>query len=60
MLYFPSFSCKEREDGRVLEYRNLLSNYGRYLTTKELCRQLESWNFNAFEDISLFMFGGYD
>lgn len=31
-----------------LEYRNLLSNYGRYLTTKELGRQLESWNFNAF------------
>lgn len=31
-----------------LEYRNLLSNYGRYLTSNELGRQLESWNFDAF------------
>lgn len=31
-----------------LEYRNLLSNYGRYLTSQELGRQLEPWNFNAF------------
>lgn len=31
-----------------LEYRNLLSNYGRYLTRREIGRQLESWNFNAF------------
>jgi mannose-6-phosphate isomerase-like protein (cupin superfamily) len=30
-----------------LEYRNLLSNYGRYAGTKELGRQLEAWNFDA-------------
>jgi mannose-6-phosphate isomerase-like protein (cupin superfamily) len=31
-----------------LEYRNLLSNYGRYNSRKELSRKLERWNFNAF------------
>lgn len=31
-----------------LEYRNLLSNYGRYAGSGELQRQLEPWNFNAF------------
>jgi mannose-6-phosphate isomerase-like protein (cupin superfamily) len=31
-----------------LEYRNLLSNYGRYAGSKTLGRQLEPWNFNAF------------
>ena len=31
-----------------LEYRNLLSNYGRYAGSNELGRRLESWNFNAF------------
>ncbi|AVH67212.1 hypothetical protein CDG77_11970 [Nostoc sp. 'Peltigera membranacea cyanobiont' 213] len=31
-----------------LEYRNLMSNYGRYSSKPELGRQLNSWNFNAF------------
>ncbi|HEY0604337.1 MAG TPA: hypothetical protein VGD58_15560 [Herpetosiphonaceae bacterium] len=31
-----------------LEYRNLLSNYGRYAGSNELGRTLEPWNFNAF------------
>jgi mannose-6-phosphate isomerase-like protein (cupin superfamily) len=31
-----------------LEYRNLLSNYGRYAGTRELGRSLEAWNFDAF------------
>ncbi len=31
-----------------LEYRNLLSNYGRYTDRKELGRKLEPWNFDAF------------
>lgn len=31
-----------------LEYRNLLSNYGRYAGTQELARTLEPWNFDAF------------
>jgi len=31
-----------------LEYRNLMSNYGRYAGRNELGRGLESWNFNAF------------
>jgi mannose-6-phosphate isomerase-like protein (cupin superfamily) len=31
-----------------LEYRNLMSNYGRYAGSGELGRQLEPWNFNAF------------
>jgi len=31
-----------------LEYRNLLSNYGRYNGSNELGRTLEAWNFNAF------------
>ena len=31
-----------------LEYRNLLSNYGRYAGIHELGRQLEAWNFDAF------------
>jgi mannose-6-phosphate isomerase-like protein (cupin superfamily) len=31
-----------------LEYRNLLSNYGRYSSKNELGRQLNTWNFNAF------------
>jgi mannose-6-phosphate isomerase-like protein (cupin superfamily) len=31
-----------------LEYRNLLSNYGRYAGSGELQRTLEPWNFNAF------------
>jgi mannose-6-phosphate isomerase-like protein (cupin superfamily) len=31
-----------------LEYRNLLSNYGRYAGTGELGRDLEAWNFNAY------------
>jgi len=31
-----------------LEYRNLMSNYGRYAGSNELGRQLNSWNFNAF------------
>lgn len=30
-----------------LEYRNLLSNYGRYANRKSLGRQLEWWNFNS-------------
>jgi mannose-6-phosphate isomerase-like protein (cupin superfamily) len=30
-----------------LEYRNLLSNYGRYFGSGELARQLEPWNFDA-------------
>ncbi len=30
-----------------LEYRNLLSNYGRYAGSGELGRQLEAWNFDA-------------
>lgn len=30
-----------------LEYRNLLSNYGRYAGSGELGRSLEPWNFNA-------------
>lgn len=31
-----------------LEYRNLMSNYGRYSGKNELGRQLNSWNFSAF------------
>ncbi len=31
-----------------LEYRNLLSNYGRYDQMKELSRTLETWMFDAF------------
>jgi mannose-6-phosphate isomerase-like protein (cupin superfamily) len=31
-----------------LEYRNLVSNYGRFAGSGELRRQLEPWNFNAF------------
>jgi mannose-6-phosphate isomerase-like protein (cupin superfamily) len=31
-----------------LEYRNLMSNYGRYDGRPELERQLAPWNFNAF------------
>ena len=31
-----------------LEYRNLLSNYGRYSGMKELRRQIEPWMFDAF------------
>lgn len=31
-----------------LEYRNLLSNYGRYSDTHELARNLQPWNFDAF------------
>jgi hypothetical protein len=31
-----------------LEYRNLLSNYGRYAGRGELGRALEAWNFDAF------------
>lgn len=31
-----------------LEYRNLLSNYGRYAGRNELGRVLEPWQFNAF------------
>lgn len=31
-----------------LEYRNLLSNYGRYASSRELGRQLEQWNISAF------------
>lgn len=31
-----------------LEYRNLLSNYGRYANTHELARTLQPWNFDAF------------
>lgn len=31
-----------------LEYRNLLSNYGRYAGSNELGRKLEAWNFDAF------------
>ena len=30
-----------------LEYRNLLSNYGRYAGMRELRRDLEPWNFDA-------------
>lgn len=30
-----------------LEYRNLLSNYGRYAGRNELGRDFDSWNFNA-------------
>jgi mannose-6-phosphate isomerase-like protein (cupin superfamily) len=31
-----------------LEYRNLVSNYGRYAGSGELQRQLQPWNVNAF------------
>jgi mannose-6-phosphate isomerase-like protein (cupin superfamily) len=31
-----------------LEYRNLMSNYGRYAGSNELGRQLAPWNFDAF------------
>ena len=31
-----------------LEYRNLLSNYGKFAGSGELGRQLFPWNFNAF------------
>lgn len=31
-----------------LEYRNLMSNYGRHGDRNELGRQLNPWNFNAF------------
>ena len=31
-----------------LEYRNLLSNYGRYSKMNELSRNLEAWMFDAF------------
>jgi mannose-6-phosphate isomerase-like protein (cupin superfamily) len=31
-----------------LEYRNLLSNYGRYQTLHELGRTIEPWSFDAF------------
>jgi len=31
-----------------LEYRNLMSNYGRYAGIDELGRRLEPWNFDAF------------
>jgi mannose-6-phosphate isomerase-like protein (cupin superfamily) len=31
-----------------LEYRNLVSNYGRYAGSGELQRQLQPWNFNTF------------
>ena len=30
-----------------LEYRNLMSNYGRYAGSGDLARQLEAWNFDA-------------
>ncbi len=30
-----------------LEYRNLLSNYGRYAGRNELGREFDAWNFNA-------------
>ncbi|WNR42697.1 cupin domain-containing protein [Paenibacillus roseipurpureus] len=30
-----------------LEYRNLFSNYGQYMGTRELARQLDAWNFDA-------------
>lgn len=32
----------------VLEYRNLLSNYGRYASRNELGRRSNAWNFDAF------------
>lgn len=32
-----------------LEYRNLISNYGRYNQMKEFGRTLETWMFDAFE-----------
>lgn len=32
-----------------LEYRNLMSNYGRYSDRNELGRQLNSWNFSVFK-----------
>lgn len=31
-----------------LEFRNLLSHYGRYADSDELARRLEPWNFDAF------------
>jgi hypothetical protein len=31
-----------------LEYRNLISNYGRFAGSGELSRQLEPWSFDAF------------
>jgi mannose-6-phosphate isomerase-like protein (cupin superfamily) len=31
-----------------LEYRNLLSNYGRYAGSRELGRNLQAWNMDAF------------
>lgn len=31
-----------------LEYRNLLSNYGRYASRPELGREVNPWNFDAF------------
>lgn len=31
-----------------LDYRNLLSNYGRYAGSNELARSLQPWNFDAF------------
>jgi mannose-6-phosphate isomerase-like protein (cupin superfamily) len=33
-----------------LEYRNLLSNYGRYAGRNELGREFDDWNFNAHGD----------
>lgn len=41
-----------------LEYRNLLSNYGRYAGSNELGRLLEAWNPNAYGDKN--SAGGYE
>jgi len=32
----------------LLDYRNLLSNYGRFARSNELQRTVEAWNFDAF------------
>lgn len=32
----------------ILDYRNLISNYGRFAGSSELRRTLETWNFDAF------------
>jgi mannose-6-phosphate isomerase-like protein (cupin superfamily) len=48
--HFLSVGISPNPHGGVgfLEYRNLLSNYGRYGGSQELGRDLEAWNFDAF------------
>jgi mannose-6-phosphate isomerase-like protein (cupin superfamily) len=48
--YFLGVGTSANPHGGVgfLEYRNLMSNYGRYQHMRELGRTIEPWNFDAF------------